>query len=127
MKNQRKNHSTLKVMLLSCYLTVFLSHSLTSAQETESQQSAQVEESTAALNQAFFADDLIIIQRVAARRGMRRRGVGRSIAEIADVNAVDEYGRAPLHIAASAGDINAVELLCIFICNLPFVTCPLII
>ena len=52
MRNQLKNHSILKVMLLSVYFIVFLEPSILSAQDTEAQ---TVEQSQEELNQALFS------------------------------------------------------------------------
>ena len=55
MKNQLKNHSIIKVILLSIYLTVFLESSIFSAQNTETQKVDQAEQSQEELNQALFS------------------------------------------------------------------------
>ncbi|MBN1972915.1 MAG: ankyrin repeat domain-containing protein [Sedimentisphaerales bacterium] len=101
MKNQRKNHSILKVILISVCLIVFLEPSILSAQNTEPQQYVQVEQGQEELTQALFT---------AVTNG-RGDEVKKLIAQGAAVNAVDKYGRTPLHSAASAGHIDIVKLL----------------
>ena len=101
MKNQRKTLSILKVTFIFIYLIIILKPSFLSAQNTEQQKVEQAEQSNEELTQALFA---------AVTNG-RVDEVKKLIAQGADVNVVDEYGRTPLHITAAAGQVEIVKLL----------------
>ena len=101
MKNQRKNNSILKFMLLSFFLTVFLKPYISSAQNIERQEVEQTEQSQEELNLALFA---------AVMGGLEDK-VKELMTQGIDANVQDEKGLPPLVYAVMSGNVNIVKLL----------------
>jgi len=98
MKNQRKNHSILKIILLTVYLTVFIEPSILFAQNTESQ---KIEQNQEELNQALFT---------AVRDGLEDK-VKEFLAQGVDLNVQDMSGLTLLIYATQSNNVSMVRLL----------------